>query len=169
MGEFIDMAAVAADSEVVKDYLGAGYPGVILGKAGKTLVIYGDSTGDFSRITEMSLKLGVTAFAFHIHDGDFWMYQLYQNGKLIDQFNPIPDYWGAVSPEEKAQWAGKATIISENWPGVEVDQIEKYLISHDSPGFDSEKEVYPDDEFEPWDAWQVCDFLKKLGTPYPES
>jgi hypothetical protein len=37
----------------------------------------------------LSKELNATVFSFHIHDGDFWMYVLYNNGQIIDQFNPI--------------------------------------------------------------------------------
>jgi hypothetical protein len=49
----------------------------------------------------ISKELKTTVFSFHIHDGDFWMYILYNNGQIIDQFNPIPDYWDEnISDEE---------------------------------------------------------------------
>ena len=41
----------------------------------------------------ISKELQVPVFSFHIHDGDLWMYVLYNNGNVVDQFNPVPDYW----------------------------------------------------------------------------
>jgi hypothetical protein len=41
----------------------------------------------------LSRSLRTPAFAFHIHDDDLWMYGLYVEGKLVDQFNPLPAYW----------------------------------------------------------------------------
>lgn len=54
----------------------------------------------------LSKELNATVFSFHIHDGDFWMYVLYNDGKIIDQFNPIPDYWDeTISDEEETEKA----------------------------------------------------------------
>ena len=131
-------------------------------------MLFEEATGEFDRIARISKELDTTVFALHIHDGDMWIYTLYKSGEQIDQFNPIPNYWEEVSPEERERWKGNADLIVQNWTGVTKEEIERYLVIHDTPGFDSKTKAYPSDEFEPEDAWQVCDFLQKLGTPYPE-
>ena len=48
----------------------------------------------------------------------------------IDQFNPIPDYWSDdLPPEERSSWAGDASVIAENWEGVDTASIDKYLVT----------------------------------------
>ena len=167
MGGFIDMASVNASYEALAQILGSDFEGLIDCGSDKSLIIYENATGDFSRVSSLSKELDVAAFGLHIHDDDLWMYQFYVSGELVDRFNPIPEYWEEVSADEKSKWKGDADLISRHWPEVKSEQIAKYLQFHHSPGFDSQVKAYSTDKFEPWDAWQVCDFLKKLGTPYP--
>lgn len=62
------------------------------GPAGVTVLYPGDFFDWDSATQDLSQRLRQPAFSFHIHDGDLWMYTLYENGDLIDQFNPVPDY-----------------------------------------------------------------------------
>jgi len=113
----------------------------------------------------ISAELKCPVFSFHIHDGDLWMYLLYNNGKVIDQFNPIPDYWDDnLSDKEIAEQKGNAKLISELIPNVKIEDIDKYLVRWNLE--DDEWRAYPDDEFENID-WQVVDFMKKVGLEYP--
>ena len=60
----------------------------------------------------ISRELKTPVFSCHIHDGDLWMYVLYHNGEIVDQFNPIPDYWDDnISIEETKSWSGNASEI----------------------------------------------------------
>src|SRR5262249_54774873 len=54
----------------------------------------------------LSAKLATEVFAFLLHDSDVFIYLLYQNGRLIDQFNSNPDYFGPVTAAERRKWAG---------------------------------------------------------------
>lgn len=166
------MAAVLAPAKVVNRYLeenrNDGEADCIATQADRTLVLYQESTGNFERISRLSKATGAPTFGLHIHDDDLWMYCLYSSGDLVDQFNPIPDYWKDIPVDEKNEWKGNPDVIVQHWSGLKKEEIEKYLIFHDTPGVDSSSKAYPTDEFEPWDAWQVSDFLSKLGTPYPD-
>jgi hypothetical protein len=94
------------------------------------------------------------------------MYELYVNGKTVDQFNPIPDYWSdEMSEEEKASWGGNAAIVAKRCPGVREESIEKYLVRWHLDDLDRGK-AYADDEFGLED-WQMVDFMRKVGLPYP--
>ncbi len=114
----------------------------------------------------LSASLGVPAIFLHIHDEDLWMYMLYSGGELIDQFNPLPDYWREIPAEERAAWKGDARIFAAYWPGVSQSSIERYLVPWD---FNHPRGVkaYPDDEYEVRDCWQLRDFMRKLGVAYP--
>lgn len=114
----------------------------------------------------LSESLRAPVFFLHIHDGDLWMYELYVNGTIVDQFNPIPDYWSDEMTEEEMQaWAGNAAVIAEWCPGVRKEAIERYLIRWDLDDLDRPK-AYTDDEFGSED-WQMVDFMGKVGLPYP--
>ena len=61
---------------------------------GNTSVLYPSGYLEWDKSSAfISKELNTTVFSFHIHDADLWMYVLYFNGEIVDQFNPIPDYW----------------------------------------------------------------------------
>lgn len=111
-------------------------------------------------------RIGAPVFSFHIHDGDLLMYVLYVNGEVVDQFNPIPDYWDEhVSDEEIESWKGDASIVSRYISTLSPTQIEKYLTRWNLDADETNK-AYEDDEFVNED-WQLLDFMRKCGLPYP--
>jgi hypothetical protein len=114
----------------------------------------------------ISKELKAPVFSFHIHDGDFWMYTLFVNGDITDQFIPIPDYWNEnISDEEIESWKGNATTIVKYLNNVKREDIERYLVRWNLDAEENEK-AYVDDEFANED-WQLLDFMKKIGAPYP--
>ncbi|GAB2819308.1 hypothetical protein [Ferruginibacter profundus] len=114
----------------------------------------------------ISRELNAPVFSFHIHDGDLWMYLLFVNGKTVDQFNPIPDYWNDnLSKEEIESWKGNAKLVSSNFTNVKQADIERYLVRWDLEAEENVK-AYADDEFTNED-WQLLDFMKRLQLPYP--
>ncbi len=114
----------------------------------------------------ISKELNATVFSFHIHDGDLWMYILYNNGQVVDQFNPVPDYWDEnISNEEIESWKGNANILAQYSININKADIEKYLVRWDLESENLEK-AYPTDEFEQGE-WQLIDFMNKLKLPYP--
>lgn len=114
----------------------------------------------------LSKELNATVFSFHIHDGDFWMYVLYNNGQIIDQFNPIPDYWDeTISDEEMESWKGNANILAQYLKNVTPSDIDKYLVRWDLDEEETEK-AYSTDEYGQ-EEWQLIDFMNKLSLPYP--
>lgn len=112
----------------------------------------------------LSKELKAPVFSFHIHDGDLWMYVLYADGTVVDQFNPVPDYWEEVSAEEEESWKGAARIVARYVPGLEAQSIEHYLTRWDPDG--EEAKAYADDAYGQED-WQLLDFMRKLRLPYP--
>lgn len=109
----------------------------------------------------ISAQLKATVFSCHIHDGDLWMYVMYNNGKVVDQFNPIPDYWDdSLSAHELEEWAGNAATIASYVPGISTGDIDKYLVRWNldelsEPAYEGDGTVQED--------WQLFDFLRKLG------
>jgi hypothetical protein len=171
MGNFIDLAAVLAPAESVRSVLKtlgseAGCCSVL---PDRTLVFCDEDTGNFDRMKTLSQRLGTAVFACHIHDDDLWLYEFYVAGQLTNKFNTIPSYWKRLTPEQESEWRGDADLLAHHWPGLSADSVRRYL-HHQSDGPNTfSGKAYPDDEFEYGDCWQLADFLRKLGTPYPES
>jgi hypothetical protein len=114
----------------------------------------------------ISEDLKTAVFALHIYDGDFWAYVLYVDGMVVDQFNPIPDFMDSeTSKEERDRWKGNAEIIAKYVPGLNPQDINKYLVTW--PLEDEEiVKAYPDDVY-PQEDMQLLDFMRKLKLPYP--
>jgi hypothetical protein len=134
---------------------------------GNTSVFYPHGYVEWDTSSEfISRDLNAPVFSFHIHDGDLWMYILFVNGKTVDQFNPVPDYWdGDISDEEIQSWSGNAATIIKYIGTAKQGDIQNYLVRWDAEEEESKK-AHPDDEYEQED-WQLLDFMRKLGLPYP--
>jgi hypothetical protein len=114
----------------------------------------------------ISKELNASVFSFHIHDSDLWMYVLYNKGQIVDQFNPVPDYWDENTPAEEIQrWKGNADVVTAFSKNTHKEAIEKYLVRWDMESETLEK-AYPTDQFEQGE-WQLIDFMSKLKLPYP--
>ena len=60
----------------------------------------------------LSKKLRTAVVAFLVHDSDVAMYWLYRDGKLADEFNSAPDYFGeSVSKATRARVRGKSEAL----------------------------------------------------------
>lgn len=131
---------------------------------GNTAIVYPDDFLEWDDCSaHLSKELQATVFSCHIHDGSLWMYILYYAGEIVDQFNPIPDYWEDISAKEMKAWAGNAATVVKYVPGLSIADIDEYLVQWDLDGEDSGK-AYLDDEYEKPD-WQLFDFLRKIGIP----
>lgn len=94
------------------------------------------------------------------------MYVLYYKGEVVDQFNPIPDYWDEdLSDQEAASWQGNAATVADYVPAAQVSAIENYLVRWDLDALRPSK-AYPTDEYMQ-EEWQLLDFMKCLQLPYP--
>lgn len=119
----------------------------------------------------LSERLRRPVFSFHIHDGDLWMYLLFENGRVVDQFNPVPDYWQDLEDDDEGRrsWQGDAAEVARRVPGLASELIAKYLVPWDDKVFKAaeRKKAYPTDEFYYGDEWQLVDFMRKLALDYP--
>ena len=113
----------------------------------------------------LSRELQATVFSFHIHDGDLWMFILYNCGEQVTQFNPLPDYWSDISASEREHWLGSVKDVSNLFAGVEPALIEKYFLpwTEENEG----QKAYTTDTYAYGDCWQLRDFMTKLGLPFP--
>jgi hypothetical protein len=115
----------------------------------------------------ISKDLQVPVFSFHIHDGDLWMFILFDNGERATQFNPIPEYWGELDPQEKFAWAGDVERLTRLVPGLSADAIRNYFVEWTVDIVASSRKAYPDDSFEYGVDWQLTDFMRRVGLKYP--
>jgi hypothetical protein len=186
MGLFLALSGVVGvDSEAVRkalsDYAnshGGGFElhkgttdepniGVVTCKGPNTTVIYPDGFCEWDDVSRhISEQLACPVFSLHIHDGDFWMFVLFKDGKEIGWFNPIPEYWEELSEEDRAKWAGDASLVANLIPSTSTSTIECYLTAWDTDE-ETNRKAYPDDEFCIGDCWQMCDFMRKVGLDYP--
>jgi hypothetical protein len=97
------------------------------------------------------------------------MYVLYEDSEVVDQFNPVPDYWQELEDEERKSWGGNATAIARRVPGLAPEQIARYLLPWGEEVFEAaqRKKAYSSDQFYYGDDWQLVDFMGKLGMDYP--
>ena len=159
-GTFSEESLTAEDEECL----------VISEGIGGVSVLYPSSFFEWDDASEfMSKKLGRPVFSFHIHDGDLWMYVLYDKGTKVDQFNPIPDYWKKTNDANRRAWAGNAAEVANRVPGLSPGSIVKYLVSWDDSviGTSTRSKAYPDDQFDYGSDWQLVDFMKRIGLDYP--
>jgi ankyrin repeat protein len=76
----------------------------------------------------LSVGLAADVFAFLLHDSDLFIYWAYRKGKLLDQFNSNPDYFGKVDSGEKKKWAGNFEKLLPLAPaGVTVAKVRQIL------------------------------------------
>jgi hypothetical protein len=134
---------------------------------GNTTIVYPDGYLEWDNSSEfISKELNAAVFSLHIHDGDLWMYLLYNNGKLVDKFNPVPDYWDEnITDEEIKSWKGDASNVANYVYYIRPKDIEKYLVRWNINEAESTK-AYATDEFTQ-EEWQMVDFMTKLKLPYP--
>lgn len=133
--------------------------------SGVTLV-YPDGFTEWDDLSaKLSADLTKPVFSFHIHDGDLWMFVLFANGEEVHKFNPIPDYWEELEPDERVKWLPTADQLARYVPGVRSERLAPYLVEWPADGLVGKAQ--PEDEFEFID-WQVVDFMRELGFRYPD-
>lgn len=138
----------------------------LLESPGGVTLVYPDGFFDWDELSaKLSIDLNKPVFSFHIHDGDFWMFVLFVNGEEAAKFNPVPDYWDELEPEERAEWLPDPEVVARFVPGIRAEQIAPYLVEWPLEGLSGN--AHPDDEYG-YGEWQVVDFMRQLGFQYPE-
>jgi hypothetical protein len=131
-------------------------------------VLYPNGVPGTAESQFLSERLGAPVFWFHIHDGDFWMYSLFERGVVVDQFNPVPDDWESDEDAELEAWAGNAHEVAKRITGLVPEAISNYLVPWDeSLVQDGSRKAYATDRFCYGDDWQLVDFMDKIGFAYP--
>lgn len=96
----------------------------------------------------------------YIYDEDFWGYDLWQDGKVLDQFASVHDYFDENEPPNKP---GSAQLVGRCF-GVEPERIERYLVPWEEDALDTY--AYEGDWSAIGDPWQMGDFIGVLGFDY---
>jgi hypothetical protein len=71
--------------------------------------VYPDGAGqDFGVARDLARRLKGELIAMLVHDDDVFAYEYYRDGRRIDQYNSIPDYFGGeVSEKERQRLSGR--------------------------------------------------------------
>jgi hypothetical protein len=70
------------------------------------------SRGQDGEVAKALHKLLKTEVLFTlVHDGDIFCYDYYRDGKLVDQYNSRPDYFGKVSAKKRQSLAGRPELL----------------------------------------------------------
>ncbi len=90
------------------------------------------SQQDEDRVREvtsgLSKDLNVVAIAFLVHDSDIACYWLFENGRLIDEFNSCPDYFGGDDSESDAPSGGQPDLLVKYCkPGIRSETLAEIL------------------------------------------
>jgi hypothetical protein len=78
--------------------------------------------------SDLTRDLHVVAIAFLVHDSDIACYWLYDDGKLLDEFNSCPDYFDGSGDEPSRPRGGQpAVLIRYCRPGVTEAELQEIL------------------------------------------
>ena len=124
---------------------------------------FADLAEELSQFTQNPVML------LYLCNGDFWGYDFF-GGMEEDHFSTLPDYFGPISPEEKARLAGNPAALVDWFPSQEQAVLSRYLLHwSDHEVIDLEEEGYAcsSDRFPYGDCWQATDFAARLGFPWP--
>lgn len=135
--------------------------------AGGTIVQLNDDCSSYEDVAcELSKKADNIVLLCYIYDDDFWGYSLYDRGKKLDCFCPIPDYFGEIDKKERLRMAGNAEILAQSF-SVSVQKLNRYLCFWEETNL--KEKAYFDDQYGYHDVWQITDFINALGFPFPLS
>lgn len=138
-------------------------------------VLFNDDVLGYETLADaLSRKTGAAVLLLYIYDDDYWGYHFYENGKELDCFSPVPDYFDEP-PETKEKYTGNPGLVAKYF-GVREDAIKNYYrcwralweeeTTQEIPQEDADETAYPEDEYCYGDCWQMADFMEKLGYPW---
>lgn len=136
--------------------------------SGHCLIMPGQMLHDAEGIARsLSHHLSASSILLHFSDDVVWSYDLFQAGQMLDSYSSRPNYFATASEDQIMRLKGRPEVICSNWPNVRPDDIAFYLSNKELLADGSESKAYGTDKSPEWDAWQVCDFMRKLGLEYP--
>ncbi|MBS1635684.1 MAG: hypothetical protein JST26_07150 [Bacteroidetes bacterium] len=139
-----------------------------------TTVLFPSPFNHWELSQSLSYKLKAAVLALEIHDGDFWFFILYENGKEILKFNPYPEYYDEnVKEEGLNSWLPDMGTLCRYFPETKPEEIKNYFLhwkSNDIKHWTDKsgiKKAYPTDLYGYGNGLQMFDFMKKIGIKYP--
>jgi len=111
----------------------------------------------------VSRLLRCAGFLIFVYDGDYWGYEFFNHGMVLDQFTQESSDAPVGFPDRPTQ--GNAELVVEYLPFLHEADVAPYLVQkHDwqIPKGASTK-ARPGDEYNRFDECAVLDFLRMLG------
>jgi hypothetical protein len=102
--------------------------------AGDFSVVYDKNSenqdkNELMRLAEsLTRKLHCSALASLVHDSDIFLYWLYENGKLVDTYDSLPDYFEAESKKSMPE-GGDAEILCATFDKPEAKPEIRHIFS----------------------------------------
>lgn len=124
------------------------------------------SIHDVQLCAAVSRETGAVAMTVNVYDGDFWSYEVFEAGTLVDKFAPRADYFADdENPEEelRTRWRGDPEAVASSL-GIPVDVVRPYY-RYVGPDDDSGK-AFDDDESTLDNFWVFTDFWRRIGIAY---
>jgi hypothetical protein len=118
-------------------------PAVVSPPAGAWVTVY-DAPSEIQDLDvlhhtaqDLSRALGTSVFAFLVHDSDVLVYLLYSDGRLADEFNSCPDYFGKSDDDAAGPASGGSAgaLLPYCRPGTTFEQVERLLNPETGPAF----------------------------------
>jgi hypothetical protein len=136
--------------------------------SGHYLIMPGQMLHDAEGVARnLSLSLSASCILLHFSDDVAWSYDLFQAGHVLDSYNSRPNQFVKATEDQIVRLMGRPEVICSNWPDVMPEDISLYLSNKELLADGSESKAYGSDRSPEWDAWQLCDFMRKLGLEYP--
>lgn len=131
-------------------------------------VLFSEYCAGYAALAQaLSAQLNRLVLLLYMYDDDFWGYFCCENGELLDEFNPMPDYFEEVSEAERQRVSGDSALLADRFHVPQTD-IAGYLIPWDASIWDGseDRKVHETDACSAGDCWQMADFMARLGYPY---
>jgi hypothetical protein len=105
------------------------------------VTVYDEASDDQSDVILREIAMGLSetlntaVFAFVVHDSDVFLYWLFQSGRLIDELDSDPEYFGnKVNEATRARLRGNtAALLPLCRPGTTAAEIDAVLHDPDAP------------------------------------
>lgn len=138
-------------------------------------ILFNDHVAGYDKLArKLSEKTSSAVLLLYIYDDDYWGYFFWENGRELDCFSPVPEYFDE-EPKEEETYFGNPEIIAAYF-NVKQESIENYYrrwYASDAESreakskkrelADHNETAYLEDECSYGDCWQIADFMEKLG------
>ncbi|MFZ5815886.1 MAG: hypothetical protein ACOY93_11355 [Bacillota bacterium] len=134
-------------------------------------------------VRKLSGALNTVAISFLLHDDDFVRYWLAREGRLLDRYHSVPDYFGPVATAELKRLQGRPLLLANacgrpmealslarvlrdpDWSGLELlEEIDALLeIPNLLQGYNTVENDAEEGWVEGWDSFRAITLRELLG------